>query len=187
MNEEKNSLIGDYIGTIEEFVPGEGTYAEEGKIYAAKIGEAKLDRENHKASVDGKSIADIEVGNVVFGEVMMMRKNMAIVIVSRIQGHKQLIDARTMIYISNIADKYVEKPEDMFAVGDIVKAKVLKIDQGNIDISTKGEFGVVKSFCKRCRKPLSKSEKSPDRLECESCGNKETRKLASDYGSVKNL
>jgi exosome complex RNA-binding protein Csl4 len=27
--ENKNVLIGDYLGTIEEFVPGDGTYAEE--------------------------------------------------------------------------------------------------------------------------------------------------------------
>ncbi len=36
--ENKRILIGDYLGTIEEFVPGKGTYAEDGKIYASNIG-----------------------------------------------------------------------------------------------------------------------------------------------------
>jgi exosome complex component CSL4 len=45
--ENKNVLIGDYLGTIEEFVPGDGTYAEEGKIYASTIGPVVIDRENH--------------------------------------------------------------------------------------------------------------------------------------------
>lgn len=181
---KKVALIGDYIGTIEEYVPGDGTYAEDGKIYAATIGNVTMDKEKHIATVDGKVPAEIEVGQVVFGEVMAARKNIVSVIVSRIVGVDRELDTKTGIYVSNISDGYVEKVEDMFGIGDIVKAKVVKIASNLIDISTKGDFGVVKAFCKRCRHPMVRSEKAKEKLECVSCGHLESRKIAADYGNV---
>lgn len=183
MTEDK-VLIGDYLGTIEEFMPGEGTFAEDGKIYAAKVGVKDVDAKRHMADVKGKSLPSLSVGKVVFGQVMALKTSMVTVIVSKISGQKGFIDERTTIYVSNIADTYVEKPEDLFAIGDIVKAKVVKMDGNLIDISTKGDFGVVKAFCRRCRHPLVKSDKEKDKLKCPGCKCTEKRKIAKDYGNV---
>jgi exosome complex component CSL4 len=185
--ENKNILIGDYLGTIEEFVPGKGTYAEDGKIYASNIGKYVLDPENHVVSVDGKNPPILERGQVVFGEVLDLRKNAAVVIARKLQGHCGEVDIKTGLFVSNMADSYVERPEDAFAIGDIVKGVVIKIESGLIDISTKGPMGVVKAFCRRCRCPLDKSDKGPGMLECPCCGNKEKRKIADDYGNVAEL
>jgi exosome complex component CSL4 len=181
---EKTTIIGDYLGTIEEFVPGEGTYADDGKIYASNIGKAVLDQENHTARVDGKSPSELKVGQVIFGEVLNIRKNIVTVIARKVEGVKGEIDVKMGIYVSNISNSYVEKPDNMFGIGDIVKGKVIKIEPGMIDLSTKGDFGVVKAFCKRCRYPLEDSEKSEGKLVCPSCGHKEQRKVAGDYGNV---
>ena len=180
-------MIGDYLGTIEEFTPGEGTYAEDGKIYASKIGLKAVDTGKHLAEVKGKDLPSLSIGQVVFGEVMSLKTSIVIVIAGKIQGQKGLIDERTTIYVSNIADSYVEKPEDVFAIGDIVKAKVIRMEQGIVDISTKGEFGVVKAFCRRCRKALVKSPKDQDKLKCPSCNHLEKRKIAVDYGKVSDF
>ena len=67
---DKVKIIGDYLGTIEEFVPCEGTYSEDGKIYAANFGKAVLDRENHIAKVEGKMPAEISIGQIVFGPIL---------------------------------------------------------------------------------------------------------------------
>ncbi|MBM3309444.1 MAG: RNA-binding protein [Candidatus Altiarchaeales archaeon] len=179
------TLIGEYLGTTEEYMPGEGTYAEDGRIYAAVLGEKILDKENHRVSVKGKPMPELTPGQVVFGEVQSARKNMVTVIVSRIEGLEEQIEVKTGLYVSNIANKYVEKVEDFFGIGDLVKARVIKVEQDLIDIETKGDFGVVKAFCKRCRNPLLKTGEMD--VECPNCKHKEKRKLAADYGNVISL
>ena len=67
-------LIGDYLGTIEEFVPGDGTYADEGKIYASNIGRMILDREKHIVRIEGKFHPGLKVGQTVFGDVLSVIK-----------------------------------------------------------------------------------------------------------------
>jgi len=185
--ETKEVLIGDYLGTIEEFVPGKGTYAEDGKIYASNIGKCVIDHENHVVSVDGKNPPMLEKGQVIFGEVLDIRKNAAVVIARKLKGYSGEVDIKTGLFVSNMADSYVERPEDAFAIGDIVEGVVIKIDGGLIDISTKGPMGVVKAFCRRCRCALKKSDKGQDMLECPCCGNKGRRKIADDYANVAEL
>lgn len=183
--EDKVKIIGDYLGTIEEFVPCEGTYSDDGKIYASNIGNAVLDQENHIARIDAKMPSELKVGQVIFGDVLGLRKNTVTIIARKIQGIKGDIDAKTSLYVSNIAKTYVEKPEDLFGIGDIVKAKVLKIEHGLIDITTKEDiFGVVKAFCKRCRYSLERDDSSQNRLICPSCGHRENRKISTDFGNV---
>ncbi|MFH0862485.1 MAG: exosome complex RNA-binding protein Csl4 [Candidatus Altiarchaeota archaeon] len=184
---ESKVMIGEYLGTIEEFTPGKGTYAEDGKIYAAKIGLKAVDANKHVAEVKGKDLPFIALGQTIFGEVAGFRTNMVTVIAGKIQGQKGHIDEKTTIYVSNIADSYVDKPEEFFAIGDIVKAKIIRMEGNVIDISTKGEMGVVKAFCRNCRHPLVKSNKQPDRLECPSCRRIEKRKLAADFGNVSEV
>ena len=181
---DEKVMIGDCLGTIEEFMPGEGTFAQDGKIFASKIGKKVIDLEKHEAKVIGKDIPRIGIGQTVFGDVVMMKPSMAIVNVQKIVGTEGIIDERTTIFVSNIDDKYVENPNDMFGIGDIIKAKVFKMEGNMIDLSTKGDLGVVKAFCKRCRMPLIRSEKYEDKLECGSCKHVEKRKIAADYGKV---
>jgi len=180
-------MVGDYLGTIEEFMPGEGTYSEDGKIFAAKIGVKHVDPQKHTAQVVGKSIPNLKVGQTVFGEVAAIKNNNVVVIVGKIQGVKGYVDERTTIYVSNIDDKYVDKPEDLFAVGDIVKAKIIKMDSNMIDISTKGENGVVKAFCKRCRGSMEKVPDARDKLKCSLCRHVEKRKVSMEYANVSQV
>ena len=177
-------MVGDYLGTIEEYVLGEGTYAEDGKIYAANIGASKLDKEKHVVSVLTKNLGEPRVEKIVYCEVTGFRKNVVSVSVAKIEDFKMDVDFRAEIYVSNISDKYVEKPESLFGIGDVVKAKIIKIEPNTIDLSTKTDLGVVKAFCKVCRSPLVKSDKFEGTCVCPSCGNHEKRKIAKDYGNV---
>lgn len=182
------TLIGDYLGTIEEFVPGEGTYADDGKIYASNIGIAILDQKNHTVRIEGKIQPELKVGDIVFGEVLSVKKNAVTIIVRKIMGFEEFLDIKTGLYVSNISNTYVESAESMFGIGDIVKGKVIKIEANLIDLSTRdNDLGVVKAFCKRCRFPLVKSEKYRGKMECPSCGHREDRKIASDYGNVAKI
>ena len=185
MKDEKFSFIGDYLGTIEEFVPGDGTLSEDGKIYASQMGNAVIDREKHAVSVEGRKLPHIEVGQTVFAEVGQSRKNMVSVNIAKIFEFDEQLNEKAAIYVTNIADKYVERVEDMFGIGDIVKAKVIKVENGLIDVSTKGDFGVLKAFCKRCRNELVEEQQGSGRMKCGFCGSKENRKTAKDYANVK--
>lgn len=185
--ESNKVMIGDYLGTIEEFLLGEGTYAENGKIFAARIGEKVIDAEKHIVKVLGKKPLEIQVGQIVYGKILDVKKNSVAVNIGKIHGFNEALEIQAGLYVSNISDTYVNKPEDMFGIGDIVKGRVIRIDADLVDITTKGDLGVVKAFCKRCRSPLVKSEKFKERLICESCGSKEVRKIASDYGNVSEI
>ncbi|OYT27208.1 MAG: hypothetical protein B6U97_02145 [Candidatus Altiarchaeales archaeon ex4484_96] len=185
--EKDKVLIGEYIGTIEEFVPGKGTFAEDGKIYSAIIGEVELDKANQTVRVKGKTIPELEVGQVVFGEIVNIRRNNITVIVKRIRGFDLEMDEKTSLYVSNIADKYVEKAEDLFGIGDIIEGEIIRIHGGMVSLTTKGGYGVVLAFCKRCRHRLEKTDKYKDKLICPNCAHEEKRKIAADYGNVKDV
>lgn len=179
------TLVGDYLGTTEEFLPGHGTYSEEGKIYASIIGNKVLDSSRHVAKVDGSFPENLSVGATVFGDVLNVQGSIIQVIIRKIQGSKGKMGIKAGLHVSNIADEFIENPGDKFGIGDIVKAKVIKDMSGRIDLATKGNLGVVKAFCKKCMHPLVKTDKNL--LECEFCGSKETRKIASDYGNVSEI
>ena len=179
------NLVGDYLGTTEEFLSGKGTYSEEGKIYASITGKKIFDSKKHVAEIHGKSCEELSVGQTVFGEIFNLQGNIVQVIVKKIKGSKGKIDVKTGIHVSNIADEYIERPEEKFSIGDIIKAKVIKVTPRLVDLTTKGDLGIVKAFCRKCRHSMIKSGKGV--LECENCGSKESRKIASDYGNVTEM
>ncbi|MFH1835945.1 MAG: exosome complex RNA-binding protein Csl4 [Methanobacteriota archaeon] len=184
MMDDNAAMIGDYLGTIEEYVPGDGTFAEDGKIFAASVGKSNLDKDKREVSVSTKNLGKPAVGQIVYGDVMGFRKNVVTIIVSKIKDFKGDVDFKSEIYVSNISDKYVEKPESLFGIGDIVEAEIVKIEGNTIDLSTKGDFGVVKAFCKVCRRPLVLSEKQEGTCDCDSCGNNEQRKIGKNFNKV---
>ena len=112
---EEIKMIGDYIGTMEEFMPGEGTYADNGKIYASNVGKVILDQKNHIARVEGKQPVELKVGQIVFGYVMAVRPTIVSVIVMRIKGFKSEIDIKTGIHVSQISNEYIEKQKMLLA------------------------------------------------------------------------
>jgi len=175
------AFIGDYIGTIEEFIPGNGTYVENGKIYASMIGKPEID--DQKKITIGKT-SKIKVGQIVFCEVVDIYKNMFVVTINKIKGCKNEIPYRAAIFVSNISDRYVERLEDAFCIGDIVEAEIIKIENNLIDLSTRGRYGVVKAFCDKCRHSLIKKR---DKLFCENCEKEKTRKVAYNYGFVEEI
>lgn len=180
-------MMGDYLGTIEEFVPGKGTHAEEGGVFASIIGEANLDNMSHVASVNGKNIPELRVGQDVFGEIINIRRNNIDVIIHKIRGVDFELEEKASLYVSNLAEEYIDKPEDVFGIGDIIVANILRMRGSMPDLSTKGDYGVVLAFCKRCRHQMKKEEGKEKKLVCPNCESEERRKIASEYGYVKEV
>lgn len=186
--EKKLTFIGDYVGTIEEFFPGDGTYDEDGKVYTSKIGKLVLDKEKHIARVLGKTSYQLTPGKVILGEVTNIKKSVVIVNIKRIIDNFPItfdLDINAAIYISNVSFEFIDDLNNYFGIGDIVKAKVILQRGALIGLSTKNDYGVVLAFCKKCRNPLKLVKNKPNTLYCENCKREEKRKVAIDYGNIR--
>lgn len=184
MAEKQLVYPGDSVGVAEEFVPGPGTYEENGEVYAAQIGYLTLDTSTFVARVDAfsKGPAVVREGDVVLGVVQATRPAMAIVEVKAIadQPHRGIGgDTNGTLHVSKASEHYVESMEDAFRVRDIVRAKVLEVSPA-IQLSTKAPgLGVLRSYCPRCGTPMNRAGRG---LLCPECDWKATGKIADDYG-----
>lgn len=176
-------LPGDKIAKSEELIAGEGTFEEKGDIIASIIGIFKIDKENMAAVVE--PITDVPLvlkkGDIAICEVKQITEAMVIVKIIHIAGRKRQIagEKEAAIHISNISNEFIEDIKKKFKIGDIVRARIIKVDPA-IQLTTKEKgLGVIKAFCSNCRNPLIKKN---NLLECKTCGRVEERKMADDYG-----
>ena len=182
---KKIVLPGDQLSTSEELLPGDGTYEEEGIIRAARVGTFYVDEKTRTAIVQPVTTIPtiLKKGDDVIARVDSVRSSMVITTLLHVIGKERPIsgDTNSTIHVSEISNKYVNDPIEVFSLGDIVRAKVIQV-KPSIQLSTKGDhFGVIKALCSRCRYPLKRRGST---LECTRCGNKENRKIADDYGKV---
>ncbi|HDM67193.1 MAG TPA: RNA-binding protein [Thermoplasmatales archaeon] len=178
-------LPGDELSTSEELIPGDGTYEENGIIRAARVGWFYVDKRTRTAMVKpATSLPTIlRRGDWVIGKVDAIKPAMVTVTLLHVIGKERPIsgDTNAIIHVSEISNKYIEDPAEVFSLGDLFRARVIQV-KPSIQLSTKGEhFGVIKALCTKCRYPLRRKGLI---LECSRCGNREKRKLADDYGRV---
>ncbi len=178
---------GERIGVIEEFTPDFGTYVEDGVICAKKVGCILLDSINRKVSVYPLTheVRVPKVGSIVVGHVINIQNAMAFIRIIKV-GKKFLSGFFTgVLHVSDIDIKYVREIYDALKVGDLIRAKVISYTNRVFHLTTKGgKLGVILALCSKCGGTLVlRSRKKNKRLYCEKCGNIETRKIASDYGS----
>ncbi len=180
----KTVLPGDEVAVEEEFLAGEGTYNEEGVIYAATLGELNLSNEDMTARVASTNpMAELNEGVIVFCHIDTVRSSMAVCNVIAIEGQSRGITGDTYgtIHISKVSPYYAQDMGRELRPSDIVRAKVTQ-PKPSLQLTTVDpHLGVVKALCRRCRTPLVKKEKG---LYCEICECTVNRKVADDYGSV---
>jgi exosome complex component CSL4 len=180
---------GDELAVAEEFVPGPGTYEEDGKVYAAWLGEAVLDTTDFTASVKPrtKTPAVLKDGDEVLGVINDTRSSMAIVDVrARVdQPWREIAgDTNGTLHISKVSEDYVSSMDDAFKRGDIVRAKVVGTDP-SLQLSTKEpHLGILKSRCPRCQEEMEARGPEGNRaLVCPACEWKDLGKISTMYGT----
>ncbi len=183
IKEGSTVLPGDKVAISEELQPGEGTYEKNGEIIASIIGRFRVDRQRMTAIVEPltKIPLVLKAGDTAICEVKQLTEAMVIVRIIHIAGNKRQIAGEKdgAIHISNIADEFVDDIGKKYRIGDIIRAKIIRVEPA-IQLSTKGKgFGTIKAYCTNCRNPLIRKN---DLLECPSCGRMEERKMADDYG-----
>lgn len=184
MIEKRSVLPGEEVAEVEEFLPAEGTYEEDGKVYAAMMGELELDHGDKVARVRPfNPMAELKSGDFVFCAVTDVKNCMAICEVVAMEGKEREItgDTSGTIHISKLSSDYVQDAGREVRPSDIIRAKVIQA-KPSVQLTTAGpHLGVVKALCKRCRAPLVRKDKG---LYCNNCERNETRKIADDYGDV---
>ena len=183
MAEEKIVIPGDMVGTSEEFLPGRGTYEENGNIYANTTGRVAIDKKERAVYIEPvtKVPPTPREGDIVVGRITDIKGSVALVELSRIKGSldREIAgNTSAAIHISNVKDSYVQDLQQEFGYQDIVKARI--IDTKNMRLSTVDKnLGVITSHCSRCRSPLKYEN---GKLTCPLCERRESRKVSSDYG-----
>ncbi|MFO8019147.1 MAG: exosome complex RNA-binding protein Csl4 [Promethearchaeia archaeon] len=185
---EKIVTTGDFLGVVEEFLPDEkSTYIQDGNIYATKTGKVLIDQKSRKLKV--KTFQEDErktlrIGDTIIGTIVFLRKYSVGLNIFSINDKVQFNSPYfANIHISAVSNQYVEKIRDVFQKTDIIRAKVIKEDCGEYDLSTVGKnYGILHADCSICGDTLQKI--GFNKLKCPSCGNIETRKLSGDYGNV---
>jgi exosome complex component CSL4 len=174
---------GDLLGTAEEFVPGRGTYEHDGRIYAALLGHSRIDPSSRSVSVHAlHSVPELDSGDLVLGRVDELKTAMAIVEILAAHPSSRTVpgEPEGTIHVSKVKDGYTENLNDELAPGDLVLARILE-NHPSIKLTTAAPpLGVVAARCQRCHATLELTGRSE--LVCPRCGNREHRKISSDYG-----
>ncbi len=175
-------LPGDKLGVIEEYVLGSGTFQEDGGIYSSRIGVVLIDNKAKKISVFPKTAKPLipKKGDTVLGKVITVQGKKAMVAIAMIEDKALSSIFTGQVFIRQVTGGYLESIDDMFKIGDIIRASVIDDREEIYQLTTAGpELGVIKAYCAKCGNVLRRLNKQ---LKCDSCGNVEMRKLASDFG-----
>ena len=175
-------LPGDRLGVIEEFVPDNGTFVEDGVIYSKVVGRALHDLATRHVSVYPlvHEVMVPKVGNIVLGQVSNVQSENANVRIFQI-GEKQLSGVFVgVLHISDVHLRYVESMFEICKAGDIIRAKIISDKNQVYHLFTKDkDFGVIYAFCSNCGTALESKRQG---MHCPKCGRIETRKTTFDYG-----
>lgn len=178
-------MPGEKLGIIEQYLPGKGTYENEGDIEATVLGTININSKMKTISVEPKAghPATLEVNDKVYGQITDVKPQRVNVKIDRLENTQRELSLPYMgsIHISKAKEGYLDKISDAFRIGDIIKAEVIKITGDNVELTTvKEDCGVLKAMCTRCREYMSTTPKRNE-LQCKRCNKKERREVSSEY------
>lgn len=173
---------GERLGVVEEFIPGNGTYEENGTIYSETIGLAKIDAVNKTVQVQRKTKKPLipEEESTVISIVTSTQDKVAQVNILEIDQSQVGTPFSGILHISSSSPRYERTMKEVCRTGDIVRAKVVSTKNRVTQLTTIGRgLGVVEAYCSQCGQSLRLRNYL---LQCPSCGKVERRKIADDYG-----
>ena len=178
MENEKVVLPGDYVSSAEEAEAGHYTYEDDGNIYSAAVGEPNLSGGTASVKTKHEGLVSPKVGMHVYGLVFRTSLNKAIcncMPVDEAEGKIRTMEFEGVLPVTEIRKGYVKDIRDEVKIGDIIRAKIKKIDATGIELSMLWpEYGLVSVFCPRCRTNMDLKDKL---FICQQCDWKEKRKI----------
>lgn len=180
-------MPGDEVAVEEEYAAGEGTYAEDGTVYAAQVGYLSLDDDECVASVRCANPPNVlKKGDIVYAVVADIRNTMATADVVGKEGSDKNVGGETYatIHVSKISPKYTDDVSKELRKGDYIRAVVTET-KPSLQLSTKDKhLGCIRVLCSKCKTPMVK-DKRGEGVYCQECRYAMPRKLADDFGDVR--
>lgn len=178
MADKKLVVPGEQLASCEEFIQGRNTFIEKDDIYSAAFGELETFGRMVQVHAKAKTFMPVIEGTEAYCIVRELTGTKAFLSCVPIlkENERSFPNFDAVLPVSDIRHSYVERIRDEIRIGDILKARVTKIDkQQNIDVSIVEQgYGVIKAFCSRCRNNMVIKD---NRLTCNICNRVETRKL----------
>jgi len=172
---QKIVLPGEELTTEEEYAAGTNTFAQKGMIRSKTMGVVEFDDTNKEVKVRGKSVQEIKQGDIVLGQITLVKESTVVVELLAAEGGKRITGVKTaQLPVRNVSTEYISELKKTMKIGDIIRAKVVMSTPLAIDIATNETgLGVTHAFCSNCRKELTFSG---GKMMCLNCGNVEDRK-----------
>ena len=183
-NLRKLVLPSDKLAVIEEYIPGEGTYADDhGYIRAARVGYSIADKNFKVITVVHPQRKPFipKQGMIVLGVVTSVKEDLVFIdIIADKDGNPFSGKFTGVIHLSQASKTFIKTIEEAFKLSDIVLAKVLTDKVPPYQLTTKPpELGVIAATCSLCGTILVRRDENT--LICPQCGNTEKRKVALNY------
>ncbi len=181
-----DAVPGIALCVIEEFLPGNWVYEDQGVVRAAVVGKVRPDLRSRAISIrpSVKTPQLPSKGDVVYGLVSILYEELAIIKLFAGESGRRYSNSFTgLLHITQVQEGYVRNFYDVLAVGDVVKARVLNNTTPYSITIKEQKLGVVMAYCTVCGSPMKKHRS--DTLKCLKCGGIEKRKLSVNYAIIK--
>jgi len=175
---------GERLGVIEEFIPGTGTYVEDGYIYSSALGYLSRDEINKEIGIHSLTKSPIlpQENDIVIGRVEYIHDKTMSIQITQINDHAVSSAFTGVMHISNATRSYTKTMFDIFNVGDLIRARVLSVMNNENHLTTEERsLGVIESYCTHCGSQLQMVRR---RLRCPICKVSERRKIAYDHYQI---
>ncbi len=184
MNDTRLVFPGDEVAVEEEYYSSDGTFSENGIVYASQVGVVELDDKECVARVRTRNPPNVlREGDIVYAVVADIRNTMATADVVAKEGTERSLGCETYatIHVSKISPNYTDDVSKELRKGDYIRARVTGI-KPSLQLTTKEEhLGTIRALCGKCKTELLRRG---EKLYCPECRYESTRKLADDYGDV---
>lgn len=180
---ERRVIPGDKIAVIEEFLPDETCYEQDGSICSSVIGRVVTDTQKHKISVvPDHPHQTAKKGDVGIGRVEFVKNKMASVEIYRLEGRDVFPPTKATLHIWEVSHGFVKNMYEVARPGDWVRFRLTRA--GNfVDVGLVGdELGVIQAFCNHCGSELQLKRRNT--LECPNCELIQPRITSRQYGQV---
>ena len=182
---EKENLVlpGDVIATAEEYVPGKNTMENNGDVVSLAFGQLWKDDTALTVSVlTPKRKVSLHSGQIVYGQIVKMDLRRANVKVGAVFDRQLGLVEYVADGSIGMSSQYGKNNEPSMHIGDLIRAKILRIGDRGLDLGIFGKnLGVLRTLCTKCRLPMVKKNAA---LYCDNCERTEIRKVAEDYGNI---
>ena len=167
---------------------GRGVAESEHGVVATVVG--TLNREDGIIFVAQKTdpIREIEVGDIVIGEVNRINAKTAEIKILHVEGKPvRTLPATHLfadIFVAKIVDKFMPSPGDAMKKRDFIRAKIEQLTPMlRAECRSHADLGVIKAICPACGEYLVTSSEVPDvNVVCERCDYVGFRALSNGFG-----